>query len=166
MLRGHHFGPTHRANLNSPPLSPHLPGPSHNGFLDVFKHARLLTALGPYTCFFFFLGPLPASEWPAPSYPSDLSSNISSSGRPFLTIVSKVTPSHSYYLLIYQPVNLLHSIYHALKLSCLFICLPVYYIISLLLLSTKLLREGAGFTLLYQGAHTRNSNILKERVKN
>lgn len=159
LKQGPHSGPARLTNLNLPLLSSHLPGPSHTGFLEVFKHVRLFPALGPYTRFSFSPGPFPISEWLTLPHPSDLSSNISCAGRPFLIILSKLTPGHSYDSLTHQPVSLLHSTYHTLKLSCLFICPLVYYQYSPSKYKTK---TGAGCIWLYQLAYTMYSNILNE----
>lgn len=75
-----------------------------------------------------------------------------------MTILFKVTPPHSFYLLTHQPVNLFHDTKPYFEII-LFICLLVY---DIFLLNIKLLRAGAGFILLYQWASTRYSKILNE----
>lgn len=142
-------------------LSSHLPDPTHIASLR-FSICQALSCTRPLHLLFLLPGPLPTLEWLTPSQPSDLSSNISYSERPFLTILSKTTPSHSFYLLTYQPVNLL------IALPILWnylVYLFVSLLISSIILNKKLLRPEARFILLYQKAYTRYSNILSEWMR-
>lgn len=155
-LLGPPASPTHPANLNLAPGSPQSPGPSHTGFLDVFKHVRLLPAPGPYT-FSLFSGPPPASARLTASHPLDLSSGSQAQG------LREAFPDHliqsdpiSFLLLVNTPMVSLLCNKRPYSEVILFVS---SFTITILLLNIKLLRAEAGFFLLHQG-HIPGSQIF------